>query len=122
MILKRIFVSAIAAVVLCAAALFGFSSPATVTAKAAPNNEAESESVIVDDTDGETEVTPDVPNDGQNGEDQTGEESSSESESEGRFVDKASQWLEENLSVKVSSATIGTVIIVGVLILIFKRK
>ena len=46
----------------------------------------------------------------------------SESESEGRFVDKASQWLSENLSVKVSSATIGAVIIIGVLILIFKRK
>lgn len=49
-------------------------------------------------------------------------EKPSESESEGRFVDKASQWLEENLSVKVSSATIGAVIIIGVLILIFKRK
>ena len=46
----------------------------------------------------------------------------SESESDERFVDKASQWLSENLSVKVSSATIGAVIIIGVLILIFKRK
>lgn len=39
-----------------------------------------------------------------------------------RFVDKASKWLDENLSVKVSSATIGAVIVIGILILIFKRK
>lgn len=46
----------------------------------------------------------------------------SDSESSERFVDAASKWLKDNLAVNVSAGVVGGIIVIGVLVLIFKRK
>lgn len=45
-----------------------------------------------------------------------------EQNSSERIVDKVSKWLNENLAVNVSAGIVGSVIVIGVLVLIFKRK
>ncbi len=46
----------------------------------------------------------------------------SDSESSERFVDAASKWLKDNLAVNVSAGVVGGIIVIGLIVLVFKRK
>ena len=39
-----------------------------------------------------------------------------------RFVDAASKWLKDNLAVNVSAGVVGGIIVIGLIVLVFKRK
>lgn len=45
-----------------------------------------------------------------------------DSESSERFVDAASKWLKDNLAVNVSAGVVGGIIVIGLIVLVFKRK
>ena len=46
----------------------------------------------------------------------------SDSESSERLVDAASKWLKDNLAVNVSAGVVGGIIVIGLIVLVFKRK
>lgn len=47
---------------------------------------------------------------------------SDKSGSSERFVDAASKWLKDNLAVNVSAGVVGGIIVIGLIVLVFKRK
>ena len=47
---------------------------------------------------------------------------SDKSGSSDRFVDAASKWLKDNLAVNVSAGVVGGIIVIGLIVLVFKRK
>lgn len=46
----------------------------------------------------------------------------SDNESSERFVDAASKWIKDNLAVNVSAGVVGGIIVIGLIVLVFRRK
>lgn len=151
MTFKRLFVSLFAALALLALILFAcFTGEPSCTAKAAAQN-TQANAVAAVSYDGaeikflsggtqetqveqqenptsESDTTPgSTENPGES--DKSGEteqpgksNNGSDSESSERFVDVASKWLKDNLAVNVSAGVVGGIIVIGLIVLVFKRK
>ena len=131
MTFKRLFVSLFAALALLALILFAcFTGEPSCTAKAASQNmqvnavaavsydgaeikllSGETQETQVEQQENSTSESDTMP-----GSDET------ESASSERFVDAASKWLNENLALNVSAGVVGGIIVIGLIVLVFKRK
>lgn len=136
MTFKRLFVSLFAALALLALILFAcFTGEPSCTAKAAAQN-TQANAVAAVSYDGaeikflsggtqETQVeqqeNPTSESDTTPGSTENPGESDKSGSSE-RFVDAASKWLKDNLAVNVSAGVVGGIIVIGLIVLIFKRK
>ena len=136
MTFKRLFVSLFAALALLALILFAcFTGEPSCTAKAtAQNTQANAVAAVsydgaeikflsggTQETQVEQQENPTSESDTTPGSTENPGESDKSGSSE-RFVDAASKWLKDNLAVNVSAGVVGGIIVIGLIVLVFKRK